>query len=61
MTRRAAARSIGKTARPLSKSLRAGCRLRECAALKREAEDACRKGLAYDASDLYLKSGAQQT
>jgi tetratricopeptide (TPR) repeat protein len=51
----AAARSIGKTAGPSQQIFSRSCR-EECSALKREAEDACRRGLAYDASDLYLRA-----
>ena len=51
----AAARSIGKTAGPSQQIFSRSCR-EECSALKREAEDACRKGLAFDSSDLYLRA-----
>ena len=52
----AAARSIGKTAGPSQQIFFLELSLEECSALKREAEDACRKGLAYDAADLYLRA-----
>lgn len=51
----AAARSISKSAGPNTTCFSRSCK-QECASLKREAEDACRRGLALDSADGYLRA-----